>query len=163
MTKPKRAEPARRRWDGNTRYKIQRKWLAGRSAACIAGELGVGLRQVKELCTELARTKGLGGPAGGGHYRDVRLRRAFSAEVMLNELQGGTTRKPNRRVPPTLAVVNGVVRRRPEWRGTAYRTTQRDVVHAGGRRILRSTASSTKPTSWQLQRVPSSVMRCRLC
>jgi hypothetical protein len=139
MTKAK-APKAKATWDGNLRYKVRRKWLAGRSAACIAEELGVGLRQVKTLCAELARAKGMGGAAGGGGYRHVRLRRAYSAGVLLRELQPAGPRRPNRRVPATLAVVNGAVRRRPEWSGTTYRTTQHDVVHAGGRRILRSTA-----------------------
>jgi hypothetical protein len=41
MTKAK-APKAKATWDGKLRYKVRRKWLAGRSAACIAEELGAG-------------------------------------------------------------------------------------------------------------------------
>ena len=123
--------PALTPWE---RHVIRRKWRAGRTAQQIATETNRGLSVIKKLCAQLSSEAGEA-TAGGG-YALVRRRREVTVDVAVmdtvRKLKGG------RRRPRTLLEVNAVVRQKPAYRATPYRTTSRDLKMAGGRRVLRS-------------------------
>jgi hypothetical protein len=125
------------RWDGRLRHLVTRKWRAGRSAALIAQELGVGLRQVKELCAQLGREEG---KRAGGPFQDVEERRQYSLRVYAGPRESEPKRTAQRRHKYTLWGVNAAVRKQRRWTDTSYPSTARDLEVTGSRRVVRSSA-----------------------